>query len=210
VSLVSMARIGEARGKSDRGGGLVGKPAEGAVGFPANGKADGLVKKSVRQGDNWLGSTRRWRTPSVREDYETSLKIYQIGLRHARKRRYSAARRFFTRCAERYPTFERAWVTLAQMEKSMIGHEDKESRKRAVQVLKNGLRCNPRSSAILQSWALHLLQEETQQSDLMAYGLLIAAVQYDPTARGILRWKRVQEIGEQWQLLRTPKKQRQQ
>lgn len=138
----------------------------------------------------------RWRTSVSAVDHAESLKIYDVGLRHVRSKRYPSARRIFQTCATRHPTFERAWVTLAQMEKKVS------SRKTCEQVLKQGLLHNPRSAALLQAWGLHLLQEEDRQCDLMAYGLLRASVTYDPENRGVLRWKRVREIGIEWRRAR--------
>merc|ERR1711907_673485 len=90
------------------------------------------------------GGRGRWQTPAAAKDYQESMKMYQSGLRHVRTKRYPSARRILTQCAAQHPTFERAWVTLAQMEKKV------DSREKCESILKSGLLHNPRSAAILQ------------------------------------------------------------
>mmetsp|Transcript_31989 Transcript_31989/g.38705 ORF Transcript_31989/g.38705 Transcript_31989/m.38705 type:complete len:232 (+) Transcript_31989:937-1632(+) len=138
----------------------------------------------------------RWRTPASAIDYKVSSKLYNAGLRHVRRNRVESARRFLNHCVEKYPTHERAWVTLAQMEKR-VG-----CRPTCEKILKGGLRHNPQSAAILQAWALHLLQEKDRRNEFMAYGLLIAAVQYEPSLASVLKWKGVREIGIRWKRAR--------
>lgn len=128
----------------------------------------------------------------VQSEYTQSVKIYDRGLKHVRQKRYKSARRVLLVCAKLHPTMERAWVTLAQVEKRQ-GQRDECQR-----ILKSGLLYNPRSSALLQAWGLHLLQEEDPKCDLMAYGLLQAAVKKDPSKRGVLKWERVRSIGNRW------------
>lgn len=142
------------------------------------------------------GGRGKWRTPVAAVEYEQSLKMYDCGLRHVRTKRYPSARRILQECATRHPTFERAWVTLAQMEKKVA------SRRQCEVILKNGLWHNPRSAAILQAWGLHLLQEEDSRCDLMAYGLLRASADIDPANKNVLKWKRVRKIGQQWRTMR--------
>lgn len=139
---------------------------------------------------------KRWRTPVAHADYAQSVKIYDRGLHHVRRKKYNSARRVLMTCAKLHPTFERAWVTLAQVEKKN-GQRDECER-----ILKDGLAHNPQSSAILQAWGLHLLQEEDPKHDIMAYGLLQSAVKKDPSKRGVLKWKRVRSIGHEWARVR--------
>jgi len=134
----------------------------------------------------------RWRTPVAASEYAESMKIYDVGLKHIRTKRYPSARRLLRACQEKHPTFERAWVTLAQMEKKV------NSRKECEIILKSGLWYNPRSAAILQAWGLHLLQDAENGNDLMAYGLLKAAAEIDPSLKNVLNWKQVREIGQRW------------
>lgn len=144
----------------------------------------------------------RWRTSASAVEYAESLKMYDVGLKHVRSKRYESGRRILQTCATRHPSFERAWVTLAQMEKKVT------SREMCEQILKKGLLHNPRSAALLQAWGLHLLQEGDARHDLMAYGLLRASVTNDPENRGVMRWKRVREIGIQWKRARHQKRKR--
>lgn len=153
-----------------------------------------LVTHSL--GGNSGLSGGRWHTPTAAKDYEESMKMYKSGLRHVRTKRYPSARRILSQCAARHPTFERAWVTLAQMEKKV------DSREKCESILKSGLLHNPRSGAILQAWGLHLLQEEDHRCDLMAYGLLRASVDMDPKNKNVLKWSRVREIGRRWRQIR--------
>lgn len=162
----------------------------------ARGRPARLAAYSLGGHGGISGGSGRWRTPTAAKDYEESLKMYKSGLRHVRTKRYPSARRILSQCAARHPTFERAWVTLAQMEKKV------DSREKCESILKSGLLHNPRSAAILQAWGLHLLQEEDHQSDLMAYGLLRASADRDPRNKNVMKWSRVREIGRRWRQIR--------
>lgn len=142
----------------------------------------------------------KWRTPSAPSERADCLKLYEAGLFLARRRKYDNARRLFAMCGEKYPTFEGAWVSLAQMLKNIDWAESEK-------VLQHGLRQNPKSSHIMQAWALLLLQKNNTRTDLMAYDLLETAVKYDPSNSGVLRWKRVKEIGKRRIILRQRKRQ---
>lgn len=125
--------------------------------------------------------------------------MYQTALVHTRKRRYSTARAYYTVLEQVCPSHVRAWVSHAQMEK-------KESRSRGEEVLRTGLRANPRSPQLLQAWGLHLLQEESEQKEVMAYGLLDLATQIDPSLMGVMKWKRVRGIGDGWETQRRKRR----
>lgn len=101
-----------------------------------------------------------------------------------------------------HPTCERAWVTLAQVEKKAAEPTLDVSRHKAENVLKAGLRHNPKSAAILTALGLHMLQEGDERRDIVAYGLLRVAGEYDPSAKSVLRWKRVREAGSRYRVLR--------
>lgn len=129
------------------------------------------------------------------------MKIYNTGLQHARKKKYRSARRILSQCAILHPTFERAWVSLAQMEKKAGDRDTGEL------VLRQGLRQNPKSSAILLALGLHLLQEEDSKRKLQALGLVRSAVKYDPeSSRPVLKWKPVRVVARDWVATRQLKR----
>lgn len=129
--------------------------------------------------------------------------MYDTGMQHFREREFESARQMFRKCQHRFPDHERAYISLAQMEKNVSKVPTRSERHNAEMVLKDGLYHNPRSAAIMQAWGLHLLQEQTDQADLVAYGLLRTASLLDPViVKGVMKWKRVKDIGRSWRCLR--------
>lgn len=123
------------------------------------------------------------------------MKLYEYALVLARQAdsrssiTFSAAKQAFEACILACPTFEKPWVSYAQMEKR-CGASTEERVRRCKEVLQRALALNPHSPYIMQAWGLL----ELQRGNLLpAVRLLERCVAAKPELVPVLKWKSVQE-----------------
>ncbi|KAK9846412.1 hypothetical protein WJX81_003324 [Elliptochloris bilobata] len=114
--------------------------------------------------------------------------LYSAALELARGQDYAGARRAFQECVEICPSYGKAWVSWAQMEKRSRKAGAGDPLARCRMVLQQGLSLNPDSAPLCQAWGLM----ELQRGNVLAAVLLLErSVAHDPRCSPVLRWKAV-------------------
>ena len=127
--------------------------------------------------------------------------LYSTALELAREERFEDARQVFERVITECPSWQKPWVSYAQMEKRAAMKRGQEQLQydatvsadkwnRCREVLLRALHLNPHSAKIIQAWGLMELQKGNL---LSAVKLLERCATYDPQCAPVLRWKPVKE-----------------
>lgn len=114
--------------------------------------------------------------------------MYEHALELSRQEKYDQAREAFERLLQQHPSFCKAWVSYAQMERRMSRIADPLRLAVARQILQRGLSTNPDSGCLAQAWGLMELQKGNFWA---AVRLLERSVVMDPFLTPVLRWKPV-------------------
>lgn len=114
--------------------------------------------------------------------------MYERALELSRQEKYDQARVAFEQLVQQHPTFCKAWVSYAQMERRMGRISDPLRLAVARQILQRGLATNPDSGCLAQAWGLMELQKGNFWA---AVRLLERSVVMDPFLTPVLRWKPV-------------------
>lgn len=126
-------------------------------------------------------------TPSVEALYSRALML-------ARSEDFEQARELFQTVAERFPYYEKNWISWAQMEKRAHAMNSEVKWNTCRQILQKALCVNPTGSRIIQAWGLMELQKRNFWA---AVTMLDRSVLYDPFLKPVLLWKPVLEARRQ-------------
>ncbi|GIL47759.1 hypothetical protein Vafri_3943 [Volvox africanus] len=113
---------------------------------------------------------------------------YEQALEYARLEAYEDARSAFEHLLNRQPSFCKAWVSWAQMEKRCCRYNQSERWHRCRAVLQRGLELNPSSSCLIQAWGLMELQRGNWLAAVM---MLERSARLDARCVPVLRWHHV-------------------
>lgn len=126
-------------------------------------------------------------TPSVESLYSRALML-------ARSEDFEQARELFQTVAERFPHYEKNWISWAQMEKRAHAMNSEMKWNTCRQVLQQALSENPTGARLIQAWGLMELQKRNFWA---AVTMLDRSVLYDPFLKPVLLWKPVLEARRQ-------------
>ncbi|GLI59047.1 hypothetical protein VaNZ11_000875 [Volvox africanus] len=113
---------------------------------------------------------------------------YEQALEYARLEAYEDARSTFEHLLNLQPSFCKAWVSWAQMEKRCYRYNQSERWHRCRAVLQRGLELNPSSSCLIQAWGLMELQRGNWLAAVM---MLERSARLDARCVPVLRWHHV-------------------
>ncbi|KAL6758924.1 hypothetical protein V8C86DRAFT_3133866 [Haematococcus lacustris] len=112
--------------------------------------------------------------------------VYNVSLAYYRQEAFKAARVLFEKTVRANPSFDKAWVSYAMMEKrASLASSQAERFARCRAVLQRGLQLNPCSPRLLQAFGLMELQRGNWLAALM---LLERSVRIEPRLQPVLNW----------------------
>ncbi len=126
---------------------------------------------------------------TVHGESSTAKALYSKALKLARSEDFEQARELFQMVAERFPNYEKNWISWAQMEKRAHAMNSERKWDSCRQILQRALcESNPKNPRIIQAWGLMELQK---QNFWAAVTMLDRSVLYDPFLKPVLLWKPV-------------------
>ena len=196
----SPIRVGHSERQSPRGAPSQSTKIESPMTFkdsPRSRRTQRTLRCSSTKADD--GGSSREHCGSRLDRDSLHVRMYEEALHLARSEQYEEARVVFEHVISLAPTWEKPWVSYAQMEKR-IGRSalatmsaapgSTDPWKGCRNVLQRALRINPRKPKLTQAWGLMELQ---RGNFWPAVQLLERSVLQDPILAPVLRWKPVVE-----------------